>query len=87
MPNSGSGPIEIRLADLQRQVDAAIKANEYSLIHNVVLEIALAMLVKGKPLVGTDLIAQARKHFVPTTEARSTLIRSAVEGLCERLKQ
>jgi hypothetical protein len=70
---------------LQRRVEAAERANELSLVHNVVLEIALVMLAKGEAIERPRLLSEARKHFGGGGDLRDAAIHSAVAGLWERL--
>jgi hypothetical protein len=85
VPDSGNPSFEARFADLLRKVEAANRANEYSLVHNVILEIALVMLAKGEAIEEPRLLSEARKHFGEAGDLRAAAIRSAVEELCGRL--
>jgi hypothetical protein len=87
MPNSESLSPEARLADFQRRVEAAERANALSLVHNVVLEIALVMLARGEAIEKPRLLSEVRKHFGGGGDSRDAAIHSAVEGLCERLSR
>ncbi|MCC2977980.1 hypothetical protein LK533_15045 [Sphingomonas sp. PL-96] len=84
MATSGNAALEIRLAILERQVEANSKANEFNLITNVVLEIALAMNVQGEAIGEERLFLEAAKHFAGGSEARLAVLRSAVQALCLR---